>query len=82
MTLEERLQRRLQNWRAAARQHRECLDELNEESDEYWMHKVEAEVFERVSAELIADLSARSSPPKTKLPAEFYAQGIVERGRR
>ena len=66
MTLEERLQRRLKNWRAAAREHRSCMDELNEEVDEYWMHKVEAEVFERVISELVADLSARSDPPRSR----------------
>lgn len=60
LTLEERLQKRLRLWREAAKQHRQCMDELNDDSDEYWMHKVEAEVFERVVAEVIADLSARS----------------------
>lgn len=67
MTLEERLLRRLKNWRAAAKQHREAMDELNEESDEYWMHKVEAEVFERVVSELVADLGARNEPSRRVL---------------
>ena len=67
MTLEERLQRRLRNWRDAARQHRQCMDELSDESGEYWMHKVEAEVFERVISEVIADLSARSTPSAPRL---------------
>ena len=57
-SLEERLIKRLRSWRAAARQHRECLDELNDDSDEYWMHKVEAEVFERVMSEIATDLMA------------------------
>lgn len=76
MTLEERLQRRLQLWRAAAKQHRDCMDELNEQDEEWTMHRLEAEVFERVVAELCVDLSARSTATptraKTKLPAEYY----------
>lgn len=65
MTLEERLLRRLQSWRAAAKQHRSCMDELDEEVDprEWQLHKTEAEVFERVVSELAADLSAISDPP-------------------
>lgn len=66
MTLEERLLRRLRNWRAGAKQHREAMDELNEDSEEYWLHKVEAEVFERVTSELAADLSARNDPPRKR----------------
>lgn len=60
MTLEERLLRRLKNWRAAAKQHREAMDELDEEvdADEWTLHKNEAEVFERVISEVTADLSA------------------------
>lgn len=66
MTLEERLLRRLKNWRAAAKLHREAMDELFEHDDEWWMHKVEAEAFERCVSELTADLAA-SAPPATAL---------------
>lgn len=66
MTLEERLLRRLQNWRAAARQHRSCMDELEEQSEEWWMHKLEAEVFERVVSEVAVDLSARNEPQRKR----------------
>lgn len=68
MTLEERLSKRLQNWRAAAKQHREAMDELDEEvdADEWTLHKNEAEVFERCISELVADLSKRNDPPKRK----------------
>ena len=34
------------------------MDELSDECDEYWMHKVEAEVFERCISEISADLAA------------------------
>jgi hypothetical protein len=62
MTLEERLARRLRNWQAAAKLHRQAMDELDEEVDnhEWFLHKSEAEVFERVSSELAADLAARN----------------------
>lgn len=68
MTLEDRLVRRLQNWRAAAKQHRQCMDELDEEVDraEWWLHKSEAECFERCVSELAADLGARSEPRKAR----------------
>ena len=72
MTLEERLQKRLRLWRAAAKQHRDCMDELDEHDEEWTMHRLEAEVFERVVSELAGDLSARNDPPKTRLPSEFY----------
>ena len=63
MTLEERLLRRLQSWRVAAKQHRESMDELDEEIDknEWLLHKSEAECFERCGSELAADLSARNN---------------------
>lgn len=63
MTLEERLVKRLRNWQAAAKLHREAMDELDEEIDktEWLLHKSEAEVFERCGSELAADLSARTS---------------------
>jgi hypothetical protein len=62
MTLEERLARRLRNWQAAAKLHRQELDELDEEVDnhEWLLHKIEAEVFERCASELAADLAARN----------------------
>lgn len=68
MTLEERLVRRLRNWQAAAKQHRESMDELDEEIDknEWLLHKSEAEVFERVASELAADLSARNGSAKAR----------------
>jgi hypothetical protein len=68
MTLEDRLVRRLQNWRAAAKQHRQCMDELDEEvdRDEWWLHKSEAECFERCVSELAADLAARNEPRKAR----------------
>lgn len=62
LTLEERLQKRLQLWRSAARMHRQCQEELNDiENIEWTMHRLEAEVFERCITELIVDLSARSA---------------------
>lgn len=66
MTLEERLVRRLRNWQAAAKQHREAMDELDEETDacEWQLHKSEAEAFERCASELAADISARNDPPR------------------
>lgn len=66
MTLEERLLRRLRNWQAAAKQHRSCMDELDEEVDrsEWQLHKTEAEVFERCGSELAADLSAINDTPR------------------
>lgn len=69
MTLEDRLLRRLRNWQAAARQHRQAMDELDEEIDknEWWMHKVEAEVFERCISELAVDLSAPREPALKRL---------------
>ena len=70
MTLEERLQRRLKNWRAAAKLHRDCMDELDESVDEWTMHRLEAEVFERVITEVVTDLSARNEPPKRRAPAQ------------
>jgi hypothetical protein len=36
------------------------MDEIDEENDEWWSHKIEAEVFERCVAELTADLAART----------------------
>jgi hypothetical protein len=41
------------------------MDELSEEleRDEWFLHKTEAEVFERCVAELAIDLSARSTLP-------------------
>lgn len=66
LTLEERLQRRLQLWRSAARMHRQCQEEIDDESNVEWtMHRIEAEVFERCITELIVDLSARSAPSTT-----------------
>lgn len=85
MTLEERLQKRLQLWRSAAREHQMCMEELDPESEdpkeraEWFDHKLEAEVFERCITEVIADLSARSSPPKTRLPAEYYKRAQSDR---
>lgn len=40
------------------------MDELDEEvdRDEWWLHKSEAECFERVISEVAADLGARSEP--------------------
>lgn len=61
LTLEERLQKRLRLWREAAKQHRQCMDELEEQDEEWMMHRLEAEVFERCITELIVDLSARSA---------------------
>lgn len=64
MTLEQRLVRRLRNWRDAARQHRDAMDDYDElspdrsEQNEWLMHKVEAEAFERCMSEVVADLSA------------------------
>lgn len=62
LTLEERLQKRLRLWRIAAKQHRQCMDELQDKDEEWTMHRLEAEVFERCITELIVDLSARSAP--------------------
>lgn len=68
MTLEERLVRRLRNWQAAAKQHREAMDELDEEVDshEWRLHKSEAECFERCVSEIAADLAARNDPKKRR----------------
>lgn len=75
MTLEERLLKRLQNWRAAAKQHREAMDELDGRNEEWWMHKVEAEVFERVVSELAVDLSARSTASAPRPPRRVQRNG-------
>ena len=75
MTLEERLLKRVQLWRAAAKQHRECMDELSERDDEWWMHKVEAEAFERCTSELAADLSAISTPSAPRLARRVKRDG-------
>ena len=58
MTLEERLAKRVRNWRVAERDHRNAMIELDDESDEYWLHKVEADLFERVIAEVLSDVTA------------------------
>lgn len=57
MTLEERLHKRLWLWRKAALQHRECMEEVEEHQDEWYLHQAEAEVFERCADELIEDLA-------------------------
>lgn len=50
------------------------MDELDEyspdpnEQNEWLNHKFEAEVFERVISEVVADLSARSDPPRRRAP--------------
>ena len=67
MTLEQRLLKRSQLWRIAARQHRECMDGFTDREEDWWIHKVEAEVFERCVSELATDLSARSAPPSPPL---------------
>lgn len=61
MTLEERLHKRLWLWRKAALQHRECMEELTENEEEWYLHRAEAEVFERCADELIEDLAKRKS---------------------
>lgn len=68
MTLEERLQKRLQSWRSEARNHREAMAEGPAKDEEWWMHKLEAETFERCAGDLAADLSARSTPSPSPLP--------------
>jgi hypothetical protein len=64
MTLEERLLKRLALWREAAKIHRAAMDELDEDvdRDEWLLHKVEAENFERCVSELAIDISARNVP--------------------
>jgi hypothetical protein len=44
------------------------MDELDEEvdRDEWWLHKSEAECFERCVSELAADLAARNEPRKAR----------------
>lgn len=41
------------------------MDELFEQQEEWWMHKLEAEVFERCITEIVSDLAASRAPATT-----------------
>ena len=56
-TLEERLGTRLKDWARLARRFRIAQAECDEQSDEWWLNKENAEMIERLSLELAGDLS-------------------------
>lgn len=60
MTLEERLIRRLQEWRKLARRYRVAQDECEDQSDEWHLNKENKEMLYRCIDELAADLGARN----------------------
>jgi hypothetical protein len=64
MTLEERLIRRLQEWRKLARRYRVAQDECEDQSDEWHLNKENKEMLYRCIDELAADLGGRNETPK------------------
>ena len=60
MTLEERLIRRLQEWRKLAIRYRVAQDECEDQSDEWHLNKENKEMLYRCIDELAADLGARN----------------------
>ena len=57
MTLEDRLGARLKDWARLARRFRIAQAECDEQSDEWYLNKENAEMIERLSLELAGDLS-------------------------
>lgn len=75
MGLEERLQRRLGEWRKLARRYRIAQDGCDVNTDEWWLNKENAEMIDRLSAELAGDLAvdlATTPTPRgvTRLPID------------
>lgn len=67
MTLEKRLQKRLQRWLQEARKRRLTQSEGTEpHDDEWWLNQSALEMLEKLINELTADLCAVSEPePRT-----------------
>lgn len=71
-TLEGRLQRRLNEWRKLARRYRIAQAECDENSEEWFLNKENAEMIERLTLELAGDLSVHElMTPKPNSDAAF-----------
>lgn len=64
MTLEERLYQRLREWRKLAKRFRVAQDGCDLKSEEWWLNKENAEMIERLSIELVGDLSSHEPTVK------------------
>lgn len=76
-TLEGRLQARLKDWAKLARRYRIAQAECDEQSDEWWLNKENAEMIERLSLELAGELSVHElmtpkRPPPDVPPVDDY----------
>jgi hypothetical protein len=56
-TLEQRLGARLKDWARLARRYRIAQADCDEQSEEWWLNKENAEMIERLSLELAGDLA-------------------------
>lgn len=56
--LENRLEKRLGEWRKLAKRYRCAQNECDEQSDEWHLNKENAEMIDRLAAEIREDLSA------------------------
>ena len=71
MTLEKRLNARLQQWRADLERRRYEWDRYENRSEEWWLSKMEVEMLERCVTELASDLMARNVPTDAELVARL-----------
>jgi hypothetical protein len=81
-TLEERLQARLKDWAKLARRFRIAQDECDDQSEEWYLNKENAEMIERLSLELAGDLSVHElMTPKSLIVHGYdldnYNPGVV-----
>lgn len=69
-TLEERLRARLKDWGRLARRYRIAQDECDEQSEEWYLNKENAEMIERLSLELAGDLSVHELMTPKRPPVD------------
>jgi hypothetical protein len=81
MTLEERLLRVLQAWRASARDFRRAQNQCDSDSAQFDINEAAAVAYEKCSGDLAAALAARNSPPRSRVRDKARKVAEAEDGR-
>lgn len=78
MTLTERLQRRLRNWRDEALRRRALMDDHERLSEAWWLQKSELAILQKCVNELAADLMASSDPEQKSVRRAAEEEQVID----